>query len=90
MSYKNTQLMVITSENCKLDYIERLVSINDNINREMETIISNFIDYMCEHNFLEADKCKMQIKEKQPDKYKKIIDASNSIIFNYNLIIYIN
>ena len=87
MSYKNAQLLVIVSENRKLDYIERLVSSNGNINREMETLISNFIDYTWEQNFLEADKCKMLIKEKQPDKYEKIIHASNSIIYNCDLVI---
>jgi len=90
MSYKNTQLMVIASENRKLDYIERLVAINGDINREMETLISNFIDYTCEQQFSEAEKCKMLIKEKQPGKFEKILDASNSIIYNYDLVIYIN
>ena len=90
MSYKNTQLLTIASENRKLDYIERLISINGNINREMETLISNFIDYTCEQQFSEAEKCKMLIKETQPDKFEKILDASNSIIYNYDLVIYIN
>lgn len=90
MSYKNTQSITIASENSKLDYIEKLISSNGNINREMETLISNFIDYTWEQNFLEAEKCKMRIKEKQPVKFKKIIDASNSIIYNYDLVIYIN
>lgn len=90
MSYKNTQSITIASDNCKLDYIEKLISSNGNINREMETLISNFIDYTWEQNFLEAEKCKMLIKEKQPGKFKKILDASNSIIYNYDLIIHIN
>ena len=90
MSCKNTQSIIIASDNSKLDYIEKLISSNGNINREMETLISNFIDYTCEQQFLEAEKCKMLIKEKQPVKFEKIIDASNSIIYNYDLVIYIN
>jgi hypothetical protein len=56
----------------------------------METLISNFIDYTCEQQFSEAEKCKMLIKEKQPGKFEKILDASNSIIYNYDLVIHNN
>jgi hypothetical protein len=78
---KNSRVIVL--DNDKLDYIEHLI-VN---NREMETLISNLIDYTIEHKFSEADKCRGLIKEKQPDKYEKIVYATNSIIYNYDLVI---
>jgi hypothetical protein len=53
----------------------------------METLISNFIDYTCEQKLLEAEKCRILIKEKQPENYDKIIYAANGLIYNYDLII---
>ena len=56
-------------------------------NKTMETLISNFIDYTCEQKLLEAEKCRILIKEKQPENYDKIIYAANAIIYNYDIII---
>jgi hypothetical protein len=53
----------------------------------METLISNFVDYTCEQKLLEAEKCRILIKEKQPENYDKIIYAAKSVIYNYDLII---
>jgi hypothetical protein len=80
--------LVIVKENIKLDYIEYIISRNTNTNiREMETLISNFIDYTCEQKLLEAEKCRILIKEKQPENYDKIIYAANGLIYDYDLII---
>jgi hypothetical protein len=80
--------LIIVKENIKLDYIEYIISRNTNTNiREMETLISNFIDYTCEQKLLEAEKCRILIKEKQPENYDKIIYAANGLIYNYDLII---
>jgi len=80
--------LVIVKENIKLDYIEYIISRNTNTNiREMETLISNFIDYTCEQKLLEAEKCRILIKEKQPENYDKIIYAAKSLIYNYDLVI---
>jgi len=83
---------VIVKENKKLDYIEYIINNNSNSKsntsiREMETLISNFIDYTCEQKLLEAEKCRILIKEKQPENYDKIIYAANAIIYNYDIII---
>jgi hypothetical protein len=85
---QNKPQLVIIKENIKLDYIEYIISRNTNTNiREMETLISNFIDYTCEQKLLEAEKCRILIKEKQPENYDKIIYAANGLIYNYDLII---
>jgi len=55
--------------------------------QEMEKLISNFIDYTCEQKLLEAEKCRILIKEKQPENYDKIIYAANGLIYNYDLVI---
>ena len=81
---------VIVKENKKLDYIEYIINNNNNSItsiREMEMLISNFIDYTCEQKLLEAEKCRILIKEKQPENYDKIIYAANAIIYNYDIII---
>ena len=81
---------VIVKDSQKLDYIEYIINNNNKSNtsiREMETLISNFIDYTCEQKLLEAEKCRILIKEKQPDNYDKIIYAANGLIYNYDLII---
>jgi len=80
---QNKAQLVIVKEDKKLDYIEYIIKNN----REMETLISNFIDYTCEQKLLEAEKCRILIKEKQPENYDKIIYAANGLIYNYNLII---
>ena len=81
MSDKKPRIIML--DNDKLDYIEHLIAKN----REMETLISNLIDYTIENKFSEADRCRSLIKEKQPDKYEKIVYATNSIIYNYDLVI---
>jgi hypothetical protein len=81
---------VIVKENKKLDYIEYIINNNNKSItsiREMEMLISNFIDYTCEQKLLEAEKCRILIKEKQPENYDKIIYAANAIIYNYDIII---
>lgn len=81
---------VIIKESQKLDYIEYIINNNNKSItsiREMETLISNFIDYTCEQKLLEAEKCRILIKEKQPENYDKIIYAANAIIYNYDIII---
>ena len=84
----NKQQLVIIKEDKKLDYIEYIISKSGNTSvREMETLISNFIDYTCEQNLLAAEKCRILIKEKQPENYDEIIYAANGIIYNYNLVI---
>ena len=74
---------VLILDNDKLDYIENLILRN----KTMETLISNLIDHTLEHNFSEADKCRILIKLYKPDVYDKIIYAANSIIYNYDLVI---
>ena len=81
---------IIVKESQKLDYIEYIINSNSNSNtsiREMETLISNYIDYTCEQKLLEAEKCRILIKEKQYENYDKIIYAANAIIYNYDIII---
>ena len=60
---QNKPQLVIVNEDKKLDYIDYIIKYN----REMETLISNFIDYTCEQRLLEAEKCRILIKEKQPE-----------------------
>jgi hypothetical protein len=85
---QNKPQLVIIKEHQKLNYIEYIISRSTSTNiREMETLISNFIDYTCEQKLLEAEKCRILIKEKQPENYDKIIYAANGLIYNYNLII---
>ena len=90
------QTWVIVKETQKLNYIEYIISKSGNTSsnsstktsvREMETLISNFIDYTCEQKLLEAEKCRILIKEKQPENYDKIIYAANGLIYNYDLVI---
>jgi len=81
----HNQPKILKLDNDKLDYIVHLISSTITINREMETLISNFIDYTCEKKLAEAEKCKLLIKEKQPHNYNIIIYAANSIIYNYDL-----
>jgi hypothetical protein len=86
---QNKPQLVIVKEDKKLDYIEYIISrssTNTSV-REMETLISNFIDYTCEQKLVEAEKCRILIKEKQPDNYDKIIYAANGLIYNYDLVI---
>jgi len=86
---QNKPQLVIIKEDRKLDYIEYIISkssTNTSV-REMETLISNFIDYTCEQKLEEAEKCRILIKEKQPDNYDKIIYAANGLIYNYDLVI---
>ena len=80
---QNKPQLVIVNEDKKLDYIDYIIKYN----REMETLISNFIDYTCEQRLLEAEKCRILIKEKQPENYDKIIYAANGLIYNYDLVI---
>jgi hypothetical protein len=89
---RNKPQLVIVKEHQKLNYIEYIISKSSNTSsntsvREMETLISNFIDYTCEQRLLEAEKCRILIKEKQPENYDKIIYAANGLIYNYDLII---
>ena len=87
---QNKPQLVIIKEHQKLNYIEYIISRSTSTStniREMETLISNFIDYTCEQKLLEAEKCRILIKEKQPENYDKIIYAANGLIYNYNLII---
>jgi len=86
----NKQQIVIVNEDTKLDYIVYIItksSSNKTSVREMETLISNFIDYTCEQKLLEAEKCRILIKEKQPENYDKIIYAANGLIYGYDLVI---
>ena len=90
MSINTNKTLVIVNEDQKLDYIVYIISkssSNKTSVREMETIISNFIDYTCEQKLLEAEKCRILIKEKQPENYDKIIYAANGLIYNYDLVI---
>ena len=87
---QNKPQLVIIKEHQKLNYIEYIISRSTSTStniREMETLISNFIDYTCEQKLLEAEKCRILIKEKQPENYDKIIYAANAIIYNYDIII---
>ena len=80
--------IVIVNEDQKLDYIVYIIQSSNNTSvREMETLISNFIDYTCEQKLLEAEKCRILIKEKQPENYDKIIYAANGLIYDYDLVI---
>ena len=84
----NKNPIVIVNEDQKLDYIVYIIQSSKSASiREMETLISNFIDYTCEQKLLEAEKCRILIKEKQPDNYDKIIYAANGLIYNYDLVI---
>jgi hypothetical protein len=89
-THTNKNPIVIVNEDTKLDYIVYIItksSSNKTSVREMETIISNFIDYTCEQKLLEAEKCRILIKEKQPENYDKIIYAANGLIYDYDLVI---
>ena len=87
----NKTPIVIIKEDKKLDYIDYIISRSSTSSntsvREMETLISNFIDYTCEQNLLAAEKCRILIKEKQPENYDEIIYAANGLSYNYDLII---
>ena len=90
MNQNKNKTLVIVNEDQKLNYIEYIItksSSNNTSVREMETLISNFIDYTCEQKLLEAEKCRILIKEKQPENYDKIVYAANGLIYNYDLII---
>ena len=90
MNQNKNKTLVIVNEDQKLNYIEYIItnsSSNNTSVREMETLISNFIDYTCEQKLLEAEKCRILIKEKQPEKYDKIIYAANGLIYDYDLVI---
>ena len=85
---QNTNPIVIVNEDQKLDYIVYIIQSSKSASiREMEKLISNYIDYTCEQKLLEAEKCRILIKEKQPDNYDKIIYAANGLIYNYDLVI---
>ena len=89
MNQNKNKTLVIVKEDQKLDYIVYIItksSSNNTSVREMETLISNFIDYTCEQKLLEAEKCRILIKEKQPENYDKIIYAANGLIYNYDLV----
>ena len=93
--------LVIVNEDQKLDYIVYIIQSSTSTSssstntkntsstsiQEMEKLISNFIDYTCEQKLLEAEKCRILIKEKQPENYDKIIYAANGLIYNYDLVI---
>lgn len=93
--------LVIVNEDQKLDYIEYIIKSSTSTSssstntkntsitsiQEMEKLISNFIDYTCEQKLLEAEKCRILIKEKQPENYDKIIYAANGLIYNYDLVL---
>jgi hypothetical protein len=83
--------LVIVNEDQKLDYIVYIIQNSTSTSitsiQEMEKLISNFIDYTCEQKLLEAEKCRILIKEKQPENYDKIIYAANGLIYNYDLVI---
>lgn len=84
----NKNPIVIVNEDQKLDYIVYIIQSSKSASiREMEKLISNYIDYTCEQKLLEAEKCRILIKEKQPDNYDKIIYAANGLIYNYDLVI---
>jgi len=90
----NKNPIVIVNEDKKLDYIVYIIQNSTNTKntsitsiQEMEKLISNFIDYTCEQKLLEAEKCRILIKEKQPENYDKIIYAANGLIYNYDLVI---
>ena len=84
----NKNPIVIVNEDQKLDYIVYIIQSSKSASiREMETLISNFIDYTCEQKLLEAEKCRILIKEKQPENYDKIIYAANGLIYDYDLVI---
>ncbi len=90
MNQNKNKTLVIVNEDQKLNYIEYIItnsSSNNTSVREMETLISNFIDYTCEQKLLEAEKCRILIKEKQPENYDKIIYAANGLIYDYDLVI---
>ena len=99
----NKNPIVIVNEDQKLDYIEYIIKSSTSTSssstntkststsitsiQEMEKLISNFIDYTCEQKLVEAEKCRILIKEKQPENYDKIIYAANGRIYNYDLVI---
>ena len=88
MSINTNKTLVIVNEDQKLDYIVYIIQSSKSTSiREMEKLISNYIDYTCEQKLLEAEKCRILIKEKQPDNYDKIIYAANGLIYNYDLVI---
>ena len=73
----------IKLDNDKLDYIEGIISKN----RMLEMLISNLIDFTIEKKEEQSMSCIVLIKAEQPDNFDKIMNAVNSIIYNYDLII---
>ena len=73
----------IKLDNDKLDYIEGIIDKN----RMLEMLISNLIDFTIEKKKEQSKSCIVLIKAEQPDNFDKIMNAVNSIIYNYDLII---
>jgi hypothetical protein len=75
---------IYKTDHDKLDYLESIIMKS----RRLETLISNLIDYIIEKNYVNANKCQCLIKAELPDKYETIMNAVNSFVYNYELIIY--
>ena len=75
---------IYKTDHDKLDYLESIIMNS----RRLETLISNLIDYIIEKNYVSANKCQCLIKTELPDKYETIMNAVNSFVYNYELIVY--
>ena len=74
---------IYKTDHAKLDYLETIIMRS----AQLETLISNLIDYIIEKKKDDADKCLNLIKTQIPDKYDAIYKAVDSFVYNYDLIV---
>ena len=67
----------------KLDYLESIIMRS----AQLETLVSNLIDFIIEKKNDDADQCLNLIKTHIPDKYDAIYKAVDSFVYNYDLIV---
>ena len=74
---------IYKTDHAKLDYLETIIMRS----AQIETLVSNLIDYIIEKKKDDADKCLNLIRRQIPDKYDAIYKAVDSLVYNYDLIV---
>jgi len=74
---------IYKTDHDKLDYLETIIMRS----AQLETLVSNLIDYIIEKKKDDADKCLNLIRIQIPDKYDAIYKAVDSFVYNYDLIV---
>ena len=74
---------IYKTDHAKLDYLETIIMRS----AQLETLVSNLIDYIIEKKKDDADKCLNLIRIQIPDKYDAIYNAVDSFVYNYDLIV---